>query len=108
MRAVSRVFWGAGSRAAAWTGIFRRRRPMQIRLAGIRNRSAHTQAAGEAKQAAVYPNTGTRKKATPVRAAISSTPARMANPLYPIPWMEKRTMLTRERGMKKALLITIY
>ena len=41
-------------------------------------------ATGEAKQAAVNPNTGTRQ-ANPARAAISSTPARVANGEKPMP-----------------------
>ena len=47
--------------------------------AGIRNRSALIQATGEAKQAAVKPNRGTKTWPITVRAAISSTPARMAS-----------------------------
>ena len=77
-------------------------------LAGMRNRSAQIQAAGEAKQAPVKPMAGTRRVATPIRANISITPARMARLLKPIPWMEKRRMFTRARGKKKAPRVVMY
>ena len=59
----------------------------------MRNASARIQAAGEAKQAALKPKAGTRK-ASPPRAAISSTPARVANGEKPMPWIRNRKMLT--------------
>ena len=56
-------------------------------------------AAGFARQAPAKPMTGTRKRATAVRATISKTPASMATLVYPMPWMESLRMLTNRRGI---------
>ncbi len=62
---------------------------MQWKKAGSRNASAKIHASGLAKHAGRNPNTGTRQNPTRDLAAISQTPARIANVEKPIPWMVK-------------------
>ena len=69
------------------------------RYAGNKNASAKIHATGLAKHAAGKPNSGTNANPTSVLAAISQTPAKIANLLYPIPWIRKRTILTNASGM---------
>ena len=56
--------------------------------AGIRKRSAKTQAVGSPKHTAQNPHMGTATRLTRIRAIISETPENMANRVYPAPWME--------------------
>lgn len=75
------------------------RLPVHMPVRREQNASAKTHATGLAKHAAGKPNSGTNANPTSVLAAISQTPAKIANLLYPIPWIRKRTILTNASGM---------